>query len=150
VDILAKHDIPHVVKWVDNFDFLRYPLSSQTSSDGFTTYTYLFDLSTILNITNPLGIPWHDVSEQGHDFAYTTEYGGFTWDLPTKRVSVSTKKCLRYITKVHNFLSSPSVTAKDVASTHGTLQHLCFVYCKGRAFLPGLSRMLTSFSNNYA
>jgi hypothetical protein len=84
IDILAAHGIPHVVKWVDNFDFLHHPIASSSTPNSSTVYSYSLDLDSILCITRPLGIPWHDVSEQGHDFAYHTEYSGFVWDLLNK------------------------------------------------------------------
>jgi hypothetical protein len=150
VDILAAHNIPHVVKWVDNFDFLCHSVASSFAPDGSTVYSYSFDLDTILHITRPLGIPWHDVSEQGHNFAYHTEYSGFTWDLPNKWVSLSNKKRLKYLNKVVDFLNSSTVTEKEVTSIHGTLQHITFVYSNGCAYLPALSHIITHFPNKWA
>lgn len=149
IDILAAHSIPHVVKWVDNFDFLRHPIASSFAPDGSTVYSYSFNLDTILRITTPLGIPWHDVSEQGHDFAYHTDYNGFVWYLPNKWVSLSDKKQLRYLEKIVNFLKISTVTEKDVASIHGTLQHITFVYPNGCAYLPALSHMVSHFPNKW-
>ena len=150
VDILKHHGITDTAKWVDNFDFLRHPISSTISPEGVVSYSYSFDLSTILRITEPLGIPWHNISEQGHDFAFTTEYAGFTWDLITKRVSLSDKKRFKYLSKINSFLKMSTVSEKDVASIHGTLQHATFVYRHGRCFLPALSYMITQFTNKWA
>lgn len=87
IDILATHNIPHVVKWVDNFDFLCHPVSSSLVPNGSIVCSYSFDLKTTLDITAPLGIPWYDVSEQGHDFAFETNHSGFVWALPNKQVT---------------------------------------------------------------
>ena len=95
--------------------------------------SYPFDLQSIFAITTPLGISWHPVEKKGHDFASITEYGGFLWDLDLKRVSISEQKCSKYLGKVLLFLQMAhgKVHAHDVASLHGTLQHLCFVFCDG-------------------
>src|ERR1700731_4874780 len=95
VDILHCHGILNVVKWVDDFNIFRFP--SQPSKVSFT---YDFDLSSLFSITDPLGIHWHSVEKKGHDFASTTEYGGFVWDLPLKRVTVSDQKHRKYKMKV--------------------------------------------------
>jgi hypothetical protein len=57
---------------------------------------------------------------------------------------------MKYLTKVKEFVSKTTVHAKDVASIHGTLQHVSFVYRDGRSFLPSLSRFLSSFPNKFA
>jgi hypothetical protein len=90
------------------------------------------------------------VSEQGHNFAFETNYSGFVWDLPNKRVSLSDKKRLKHLTKLDNFLSLSTVNEKDVASLHGTLQHISFVYRDGRAYLPALSHMASHFTNHWS
>jgi hypothetical protein len=149
VDILKHNNIEFVVKWVDDFDFLCHPVSSSMNADGTVVYTYSFDLTTIKHITDPLGIPWHDLSEKGHDFAFTTEYAGFFWNLPFKRVSLPNKKRQKFLSKIAQFLHHTMVTATQVASIHSSLQHISFVYRDGRAFLPALSRMLSNFPNKW-
>jgi hypothetical protein len=139
IDILHCYHIEYVIKWVDDFDFLCLPFSSSTNTNGSITYHYSFDLSTIKHITDPLGIPWHDLLVKGHDFAFTTEYAGFFWDLPNKQVLLTDKKHSKFLSKISQFLQSDTVTASQVASIHGSLQHISFVYHDGRAFLPSLS-----------
>lgn len=79
VDILAYHDILPAFKWVDDFNFFQEP---SKVIDPFIpgdpeTYEYSYDLSTIINITSRLGIPWQPVSKKGHDFAFNSTYCGF-------------------------------------------------------------------------
>jgi hypothetical protein len=152
VDIVLFRGVPEVVKWVDDFDFFRFPSSSVTGADGSITYQYPFDLSYIIDITSPLGIQWHDISKKGHDFDCVTEYGGFVWDLKEKQVYISDAKRLKYRAKVLCFLDKArsKVRQREVASIHGTLQHLCFVIRTGRAYLPSLAHLLGRFPNKWA
>jgi hypothetical protein len=123
----------------DDFNFLHHPIASLTNEGGTCTYYYSFDLASIKQITNPLGIPWHDVSKKGHDFTFTTEYAGFSWDLPNKCVSLPDKRHHKFLMKLSQFIQCLTVMATQVASIHGSLQHISFVYCDGHAFLPALS-----------
>ncbi len=83
-DILLWKLILQVFKWVDDFNIWRYPCSGSTLPNGLIQYQYDFDLSTILNISAPLGILWHPITEKGHDFTSETVYVGFRWDLDVK------------------------------------------------------------------
>jgi hypothetical protein len=56
VDILELKRIGPVPKWVDDFEFFRFPISSSLLLDGSVSYTYAYDLSTIFEISERLGI----------------------------------------------------------------------------------------------
>lgn len=152
-DVLLWKLILQVFKWVDDFNIWRQPCSAITLHDGSVLYQYTFDLSAILDITAPLGILWHPVTEKGHDFASETEYVGFRWDLDVKTVSLPERKRLKYLTKVTSFLQvaleDRTVKYDTAASIHGTLQHICFIYREGRSRLPSLSRFVSKFPNKF-
>ncbi len=104
-DILAiLKKILEVFKWVDDFDILRYASKTITLGDGSVLYHYSFDLSTIFEVSAPLGIVWHPITEKGHDFAFETVYVGFLWNLKTRMVSLPDKKRVKYLLKVTSFL----------------------------------------------
>ncbi|SJK98561.1 uncharacterized protein ARMOST_01829 [Armillaria ostoyae] len=150
-DILHANGIPGVFKWVDDYDILRQPTSQRLVLNGDVQYSYAFDLQKILEISRPLGITWHDVSEKGHDFQCRTTYLGFMWDLETKRVRLSEKKREKYLAKVIAFLQlrPKPVRYSEASSLHGTLQHVCFVYRAGKAYLPALSAFVGHFPNKW-
>ena len=53
------------------------------------------------------------------------------------------------INKIQYALSSPTLTHHDTTSTHGTLQHLTFVYHDGWKALANLSNFLSKFPNGF-
>jgi len=132
IAILKHHSIELTIKWVDDFIFFRSPSISVTS--GPSEY-FSFDLSSILNITKPLGIPWHRLSKKGHDFQQTFNYVGFTWDIASRSVSLPSDKHLRLLNKVSAMLISPAplVNKCTVASIHSSLQHMTVVYQQGHS-----------------
>jgi hypothetical protein len=152
VDILCIQGVSDMMKWVDDFDVFQFPSSVVMGTDGSPKYQYPFDLTYIMDITSPLSIQWHDFSKKGHDFGFITEYGGFVWDLEQRQVSISDAKRLKYHVKVLRFLGmvKAKVHQWDVASIHGTLQHLCFMIWAGCAYLPSLAHLLGGFPNKWA
>jgi len=56
VAILKVNDVEPIVKWVDDFVFFRSPLITTTHS---LEPSFKFNLQDILDVTAPLGIPWH-------------------------------------------------------------------------------------------
>jgi len=134
---------------VDNFVFFRFPLTivSQPSSPS----SFSFDLSSILSITEPLGIPWHPISQKGHDFQHQFSYISFEWDLNTCTISLTTVKWMHLLAKFSTLITPPlqCVNRKTIASIHGSLQHVTLVYHQGRSHLPPLSSFLSKFPNDY-
>jgi len=102
-------------------------------------------------IMDPLGIPWHRIDVKGQEFRSTVPYVGFIWNLEHHSISLSAKKQLKYLSKVH---SSPQAATlpfsqKDYMSILGTLQHISFIYKEGRSTLPPFSAFLAKFPNNF-
>ena len=79
--ILKFHKIEPAVKWVDDFVFFRVPLPAIGPLPAKPVFK--FNLFTILALTTPLGIPWHPISKNGHDFSTSFSYVDFNWNLPS-------------------------------------------------------------------
>jgi len=90
LSVLKFHEIKPAVKWVDDFVFFRVPLPAIGPLPSKPVFK--FDLSTILALTSPLGIPWHPISKKGHDFSASFSYVGFDWYLPSQSVSLLNDK----------------------------------------------------------
>ena len=120
--ILDLRGIAPIIKWVDNFVFFREPKSALGANNH--SYTFQYDLSDILAITKPLGIPWHDISKKGQDFNTCFYYIGFCWDMAACTVTVPPEKRKCALNKVVTLLAAPTVIRHEVTSVHGTLQHL--------------------------
>lgn len=89
------------------------------------TYDYSYDLSTIINVTTRLGIPWHPILKKGHDFASNPVYCGFDC------LSLPEKKRIKYSNEVVSYLSIPKANLDATQNVSGSLQHATFVYTVG-------------------
>src|SRR5882724_2572441 len=98
-----------------------------------TPLSFTFDLSSIHEITDPLGIPWLPISHKGHDFQTSFSYVGFKWDEDAHTVSLSNEKCTCLLAKVTALITPPvpQVNKRLMASIHGSLQHITLVYHQG-------------------
>src|SRR5882724_469247 len=145
--LLKFHKIDPAIKWVDDFIFFQ-----SLSEPVLCTFPPVFhyDLSTICSITEPLGIPWHPISKKGHNFQSSFTYVSFSWDIPSRCVSLSSEKCLPLLSKVSSFLITPPpcITRKMISSVHSSLQHITVVYLQGHSHLSPLSYFLSKFPNN--
>ena len=130
VALLKHHGVNEVLKWVDDFCLFCVPVSIAADLDHAMAMHYSTDIDSILAFTSPLGILWHPVVVKGQDFISTVPYVGFLWDLDNRLVSLSSKKHLKYLEKVHalQVLTNSKVMHKQCMSVHGTLQHITFVY----------------------
>ena len=88
VALLKFHKIDPAIKWVDDFVFFQSP--SKPVLCPFPP-VFHYNLSTICSITEPLGIPWHLISKKGHDFQSSFTYVSFSWDIPSRSVSLSSE-----------------------------------------------------------
>jgi len=61
VALLKFHNIHPTIKWMDNFIFFWCPSEHVLAP---LPPVFQYDLSTILSITEPLGIPWHPISKR--------------------------------------------------------------------------------------
>ncbi len=73
------------------------------------------------------------------------------WDLEAKYVCLSEKKHEKHLAKVTSFLQlrPKPVRFSEASSLHGTLQHVCFIYRAGKAYLPALSAFVGHFPNKW-
>ena len=63
-DILMMILLLIIFKWVDDYNIWRTPVTSHTLPSGEVIHSYSVTLQTILDISTPLGIQWHDVSKR--------------------------------------------------------------------------------------
>jgi len=61
VAIFKAKTINEVMKWVDNFIFFHVLIDHPYPSTTLMPFWYSYNLSTILSITNPLGVPWYPI-----------------------------------------------------------------------------------------
>lgn len=149
-DILECEGVGPCSKYEDDFTIFRAPAGI---GDGGG---YVFDYAKprVLEITKPLGVPWHP--EKGQDFAEDFVSIGFLWDLRQKRVLLPEKKRVKFWRRCYDFLrnfgNGQTCTLQDVESLHGSLCHIAFVYPAGRSYLPALSNFATEWAvrNRYA
>jgi hypothetical protein len=116
VKILLYRGIDALIKWVDDFIFLRYPKSIKR--DGSMEYNY--DASLIWLIAEELGWPW--APSKFVDFTSAFMYIGFWWDLDLKTVELPMKKKTKYLERIASWTVGSYQTAKDVDRVIGKLQ----------------------------
>ena len=147
IAVLKAHDIRPMIKWVDDFIFFQCPVHLPPAINS--PFVFSFNLSSILNITEPFSIPWHPLTRKGHDFQDSFSYVRFEWDIFSKSVSISSVKHIRILSKVSTLLSDPHphVNKKTVTSIHESLQHVTVVYPQGWGHLSSLSQFLSKFPN---
>jgi len=149
--ILRSKSIGPALKWVDDFVFFCTPSSSTTDTTGAESHAYSYDLSSVQNVTDPLRVPWHPIKAKGQDFGPSVSYVGFIRNLEDHSVSLSPKKCLKYLKKVRtSLLSSHSISRKHDMWVLGTLQHISFIYRDDRSTLPSFASFISKFPNDFA
>jgi len=84
LDILHYHGIEDVFKWVDDVVIFWFPSASLIQPGSAILNMFPFDLSSIFNITTPLGVPWHLIETKGQYFASSIKYVDFLWDLESR------------------------------------------------------------------
>lgn len=139
VKILMSRGIEAVIKWVDDFVFLRY--SSGTWVDGAHKYSYSSDL--IWKIAEELGWPW--APSKFVDFSTAFMYIGFWWDLAAKRVELPGKKKEKYLEHISDWTSGSLHSAKDTEKIIGILNHVCLVVPEGRSRMVALYKFQGGF-----
>jgi len=68
VTIFHEKSIGPVLKWVDDFAIFNSPVSSGTIANDVIEYLYSYDLPTIMDIMDSIGIPWHPIENQRPGF----------------------------------------------------------------------------------
>src|SRR5882724_6636102 len=87
IALLKFHGVEPTIKWVNDFIFFRSPMVSALAASSPPSFS--FDLKTINQITDPLGIPWHPLSKKGHNFHSSFSYLPLSCQFP---IHVSTRK----------------------------------------------------------
>lgn len=113
-----------------------------TRSEHDRSFTYCF--ADIDSLSDSLGIPWEKSKDQ--PFNSSTIYIGFLWDIAEKRVSLSPSKVDKYLTAIHTWQSRASHVLQDVRELYGKLLHACSAIPRGRTYLMGFERMLSTCS----
>lgn len=151
VDILlALLTLLFIIKWVNDFVFLRFPVSSAKQNDGTISYKYAVDWSAIKSITDFLGVPWKD--SKGTPFGFLVIYVGFAWHLLEKKVSLPETKRTKYEAKISTFLATYSTSPaplRDILSIQGTLSHITFVIPAGRSHLTSISHCVSLYTSTH-
>jgi hypothetical protein len=108
VRILLYRGIDALIKWVDDFIFLRYPKSIKR--DGTLEYNY--DANLVWDVAEELGWPW--ARAKFVDFASAFMYIGFWWDLDLKTVELPLKKKTKYLERINSWIVGSYHAAKDI------------------------------------
>ena len=144
VKIFLHRGIEAVIKWVDDFIFLRYP--SRRLSDGNYDFTYSSEL--IWDIADELGWPW--APAKFVDFATSFNYIGFLWDLSAKVVELPEKKKIKYLERISVWTHRSAHTLKETENIIGTLNHVCLVVPEGRSRLVSLFKFRGGFKSSHS
>jgi hypothetical protein len=142
VRIFLHRGIEAVIKWVDDFIFLRYP-RRRLSKD---TYKFSYSAELIWNIADELGWPW--APAKFVDFATSFNYIGFLWDLDAKVVELPEAKKIKYLERLSTWTYRSAHNLKETETIIGTLNHVCLVVPEGRSRLVSLHRFRGSFKAN--
>jgi len=139
------------IKWVDDFIIFHTLSNTFLDASGTSGYSYSYNLDMVMEITDPLAIPWHPISVKVQDSRSMVPYVGFVWDLELHSISLSSKKHLKYLSKIHSSLhvTNSLFSWKDCMSILGTLQHLSFVYKEGHSTLLPFSAFLPNSQTNF-
>lgn len=132
VHIYLHRGIEAVIKWVDDFVFLRYPICRLPNG----TYEFKYVAELIWSVADELGWPW--APEKFVDFSTSFTYIGFLWDLSAKLVELPKKKKEKYIECLSTLKHNSFHTLKEVETIIGTLNHVCLVVPEGRSHLVSL------------
>ena len=150
--IICMRYLSHILGLITGPDQTSPTLTTTTRGFAWKVLDlhFPYNLTTILKFTAPLSIPWHPVMQKGQDFGTSFSYIGFFWNIADQTVSILEEKKMRVLAKVELFLLNPSARRQwwEVASVHGTLQHITFVYWMGRHHLAALSTFLSKFPND--
>jgi hypothetical protein len=144
VKILLHRGIDAVIKWVDDFVFVRYP--SGHLSDERYEFTYSAEL--IWKIADELGWPWAPAKFVDFSMAFT--YIGFLWDLSAKVVELPEKKKAKYLERLSTWTHGSSHNMKEAETVIGTLDHVCLVVPEGRSHLVSLYKFRGGFKSQHA
>ena len=144
VKIFLHRGIEAVIKWVDDFVFIRYP--NLCLPDG--TYQFRYTADLIWDTAAELGWPW--APEKFVDFSSIFIYIGFKWDFSAKIVELTEKKKAKYLDRISTWTRSSAHSAKETEVIIGTLNHVCLVVPEGRSHLVSLYKFRGGFKDGRA
>lgn len=107
-------------------------------------YTYNFE--DIDTTSQRLGIPW-EVSKD-RQFASSTTYIGFNWNIEMHQVSLAVSKKEKFLKIMQEWLNQPTHILRDMEKLHSELLHTCLVIPIGQAYLSELECMLKIFHSS--
>ena len=143
VEILRYRGVEKIIKWVDDFIFLRYP--SHRQANRSFEFTYSADL--IWLIAEELAWPWAPAKFMDFDTKFL--YIGFLWDLSEKTVELPEKKKKKYADCIASWTLGSHHTVKEAEQVIGTLNHVCLVIPEGRSHLILLYKFRGGFKNHH-
>nr|GAT53150.1 predicted protein [Mycena chlorophos] len=135
--LYLANDIGPLKKWVDDFLFLRFPIS-------YNPTRFAYGLDEIYALAEDLGWPWKPSKTRPFDPVF--KYLGFIWDLGAKTVAIPEAKRLRYIRKLEDWVEGAKFSRKEAESVLGTLVHCSLAVPDGRSRLPAISKFASAFS----
>ena len=144
VRIFLHRGIEAVIKWVDDFIFLRYPLRRLTDD----IYEFSYSAKLVWDIADELGWPW--APAKFVDFATSFNYIGFWWDLDAKVVELPEEKKKKYLERISTWTYRSAHTLKEAETVIGTLNHVCLVVPEGRSRLVSLYKFRGGFKSSHA
>ncbi len=148
VDIWMAEGIKPILKYEDDLNIFRYPLTGGPFRDG--AFSYAYDREEALRRIQSLGVPWHPEKGTLH-FSSTFTFIGMLWDIDQHRVSLPENKQLKFLRRVDDFVNAferRQCQLRDVERIHGSLCYISFIYVEGRSRLPSLSNFAASFHGN--
>ncbi|KAE8217216.1 hypothetical protein CF326_g9524 [Tilletia indica] len=117
-----------VVKWVDDFVFIKPPELEVS-------------LDQVHESTKELGFPWHPVKRS--EFDSVVKYLGFIWNLESMTVMLPDDKRVKFLEHVELFRSSAPRSLKEVRELVGSLQHVAMM---ARDLAPYTAEMINFMS----
>ncbi|KAE8183658.1 hypothetical protein CF328_g8112 [Tilletia controversa] len=126
IERLFEKEGVRVVKWVDDFVFVRPP-------------TCPVSLDDIMAATAPLGFPWHATKRSA--FAPTIRFIGFHFDLHHYTVWLPDDKAAKFLDRIKVFTTRGPISLKQTQEVIGSLQHVAVM---ARDLAPYLSEMVAS------
>ena len=151
VDIWDAEGVFPIMKYEDDLCVFRLPILGGFLADHTSVpYSFSYDRTMALAFIKDLNIPWHP--DKGQDFDYTFKYISFLWNIDARIVSLPEEKRLKFLNRVHSFISAfktKRCTIRDVMKIHGSLCHIAYVYPQGRNQLSSMSNFITAFTNEF-
>ncbi|KAE8220475.1 hypothetical protein CF319_g6006 [Tilletia indica] len=133
IERLYEKEGIRVVKWVDDFVFVRPPGCQVT-------------LDQIMEATEPLGFPWHKTKRS--EFDKVVRYLGFNFDLHAYTVWLPDEKAKAFLERVRPFTTRGPCSLKATQEVIGSLQHVSMMARDMAPFLADFIGSLRAYDSN--